>query len=168
MDGANNGRSIWASPSRSRELICFFGIVTQEVFDWTGYLLHLTRNIKQIHLVIFVPHLVRNTTGPCLDFVEVELFFVVPRLADVDVLIWRKPPGTSLVEPSDEHYVAAVDNVCNRMVAVLACLDHLVYIKVFLETMNCLLWPVVPTSINPLLASTILPCAEYLSNNGLC
>lgn len=168
MDGANYGWSIRASPCRPRKFICFLGIVPQEVFDWAGYLLHLVGNIEQIHLVVFISYFIWNTARPRFNLVEVEFFFVVSRLADVNIFVWRKSSGTALVKPRDKHNVAAVNDICNRMVAVLACLHHFAVVKVFFESMDRLLRSVVPTGINPPLALTILPCAEYLSNNGLC
>jgi hypothetical protein len=168
MDGTDYRRSIGASPRRPRKFVCFLGIVSQEVLNWTGYFLHLAGNIKQIHLVVSISYFVRNAACPRFDLVEVEFLFIIPRLADVNVFVWRKSPRAALIKSSNKHNVAAVNDICNRMVAILACLHHLVFVKVFFVSMNCLLWSVVPTGINPLLARTILPCAEYLSNNRLC
>lgn len=168
MDGANYRWSIRASPCRPREFICFLGIVAQEVLDWAGYLLHLVGNIEQIHLIVFIPYFIGNTARPRFNLVEVEFFFVISRLADVNILVWGKSPGTAFIKPCDKHNVAAINDICNRMVAVLACLHHLALVKVFFVSMDRLLRSVVPTGINPLLALTILPCAEYLSNNRLC
>lgn len=168
MDGANYRWSIRASPCRPREFICFLGIVAQEVLNWAGYLLHLVGNIEQIHLIVFIPYFIGNTARPRFNLVEVEFFFVISRLADVNILVWGKSPGTAFIKPCDKHNVAAINDICNRMVAVLACLHHLALVKVFFVSMDRLLRSVVPTGINPLLALTILPCAEYLSNNRLC
>lgn len=168
VNSANNRRGVWTSPRRSRKFVCFLGIVAQEVLDWTGNFLHLAGNIEQVHFVVFISYLVGNAACPCLDLVEEEFLFIVPRLADIDIFVRCESPRTSPVESSDKHNVAAVNDIRNGMIAVLACLDHFMLIKMFFVPMNRLLRSVVPTSIDPLLPGAILPCAEYLSNDGLC
>lgn len=67
------------------------------MLDWAGYLLHLVGNIKQIHLIVFISYFIWNTARPCFDLVEVELFFVIPRLADVDIFVWGEASGRPLL-----------------------------------------------------------------------
>jgi hypothetical protein len=137
------------------------------MLDGTRNLLHLSRCIKQIHLVILLSHFIWHTTSPRLDLVQLELFLVVSSLTYVDLLVCWKSSRTALVVSSEEHDEAAINDFFNLVVTILTSLHNLVFIEVLLETMDSLFWPVIPASINPLLAFSILPCAVDLGNNRL-
>lgn len=166
MHGTNNGRCVCCPPGRFRELIRFLRIRLQEVFDWAGHLLEPPRLIKQLHLVVLLPHFVGHAARPRLDLVELTSRLVVPRLAHVHLLIRRQSTRPSFIEPRNEHDEASVEHLFDLVVAILARLGHLVLEKVLLEPVHRLLGTVVPASVDPSLSSSVLPSSEYLRDNG--
>lgn len=94
------------------------------------------------------------------------LFLIVPRLADVDVLVDGEPPRPAFIVTGEEHDETAIDNLFNGMIAILARLDHFVFIKMAIESMDRLLRPVIPTGVDPFTSFAILPRAIYLCDNG--
>src|SRR6266498_3878461 len=87
MHRTDQWRSILGTPRWLWQIIGLLLLVFQRVFDRTGDLLHLLWSIESIHQVILVSHLIRQTTRPCLDLVELEFLFVVPRFADIHLFI---------------------------------------------------------------------------------
>jgi len=122
------------------------------MLDGTRHLSQVARHIEQVHLIILVAHLVRQAARPSLDLVELELLLVVPRLAHVHGLVCRQPARPPPGKAGDEHDKAAVLDIVDAVVAVLARLDHLVLIKVLVEPVNRLLRAVIPARIYPFLA----------------
>lgn len=93
------------------------------------------------------------------------LFLIVARFADVDFFVGREIPWSSAVVTGEEHDETSVDNFINGMITVLSCLDDLVLVKVTIETVHGLFWPVVPTCIHPFAAFLILPGSVNLRHN---
>lgn len=146
--------------------IIFFCIVSKIVCYRTRHLLHLSRMIEQVHLVIPVSHLVWDAACPSFDFVELELLFIVAGFADIDLLIGRESSRAAFVVTSEEHDEASVYNLINLVVPILSGFDDLVLEEVLLMVMHGLLRMIVPAGIDPFLSLLVLPCAVYLCNNG--
>jgi hypothetical protein len=53
------------------------------------------------------------------------------------------------------------------MVSILASFDNLIIVEMLLEAMNCLLWTIIPTGVDPLLAFRILPRSVDLGDYRL-
>jgi hypothetical protein len=96
------------------------------------------------------------------------LCLVVPAFAYINILVWRKPSWSTFVVTREEHDKAAVDNLIDWVVAVLARLEDFVVEEMSIKPMHCLLRAIVPASIDPFSTIGILPRSIYLSNDGLC
>jgi hypothetical protein len=94
------------------------------------------------------------------------LFFVVPGLAHVELLVLGKASRPTLVEARDKHDKASIKDVFYRMITVLSRLDNLVREEVLLKLVDCLLRAVVPAGINPPLPRAVLPSSEDLRHDG--
>ena len=127
----------------------------QKVFDGTGEFSKVPRLVKQIHLVVFVPHFFRQAAGPGLDFVEAELVLVVSRLTNVYRLVPWQTTGTPPRVACDEHDETAVLNILKHVIAILAGFYHFVFIEMLVKPMNGLLWSIIPASIHPSLPGCI-------------
>jgi hypothetical protein len=136
------------------------------MLNWTGQLLHLEGDCERVHHIILLSHLVGKATSPSFDLVERELFLVISRLANVYLLVRWKVARSSLRVSREEHHKTPVLDLLDAVVTVLARLDNLMLIEVLLEPMDCLLWPIVPAGIHPLLARGILPNTIDLSDDG--
>ncbi len=121
------------------------------MLDRARDLLQFVRNIKQVHLVVLISHLIGDAARPRLDLVELELLLVVPRLAHVHSLIQRQASGPALVVSRDEHDEAAVDHLFDAVVSVLTRLDHLVLEEMLVVPMDRLLRAIVPAGVDPFL-----------------
>jgi hypothetical protein len=53
------------------------------------------------------------------------------------------------------------------MISILTSLDHFVFEKMFLISVDCLLGSIIPTRIDPFLTFRILPSSIDLGNDGL-
>jgi hypothetical protein len=124
--------------------------------------------IKEIHLIVFLADLIRKAARPRLDFVEFVLFLIIARFANINVFIVWKSAGATLIMPCEKHNETPIDYFVNMMVSILACLNNLVLVEMSFKSMHCLLRPIIPASINPLLAVRILPSTVNLSDNRLC
>lgn len=147
--------------------ICLFGIWGQQVSNWGWLLSQLARHVKQIHLVIPLAHLVRQTARPRLDAVECVSVLIVASLAHIDLLVARQSSWPPFVVPCMKHHIAAVDNVIQDMVTILSRLHHFVLIEALRHAMHRLLWSVVPARIDPFLAGLVLPQTVNLRHNRL-
>lgn len=87
MDSSDNWWRVWLSPSWLWQRVVFFGIFPEQMSDGTGNLFHLSRYIEEVHLVVFVPDLVGDTTRPRLDLVQLKLFLIVSRLTDIQLFV---------------------------------------------------------------------------------
>ena len=167
MHRSNQGRCVRAPPSWLRKGIGFFSIGLQQVLNRTGDLSQIPRRIEQVHLVILVAHLVRQAARPSLDLVELELLLIVPGLAHVHRLTHRQPARPASWVAGDEHDETAVLDIVDAVITILARLDHLVFEKVLVKPVDCLLRAIVPARIYPFLACCVRPCLVDLSDNGL-
>lgn len=94
------------------------------------------------------------------------LLFVVPRFANIYFLVVRKTARPAFVVPSDEHDKASINNLVYLMIPILSSFDNFVLIKVTIESVDGLLWTVIPTSVDPFTALRVLPCTVDLSHDG--
>lgn len=155
VNSSDQGRRVETSPCGLWQVVAFFSIRLQKVFDGTGEFPKIPRLVKQIHLVVFVPHFFRQTAGPGLDFVEAELVLVVPRLTHVYCLVSWQSTRPSPRVPCDEHDEAAVLNVLKHVVAILTGFYYFVFIEMLVKPMDGLLWSIIPASIHPSLPGCI-------------
>ena len=95
------------------------------------------------------------------------LLFVVSRFADVDGLVLRESARPSLTKPRYEHNAAPISAFLDSMVAILARLDDFILEEVLFKPVDCLIGPIVPTCVHPLLARIVCPYAVYLGHDGL-
>lgn len=165
MNSSNEGRRIRGSPCRLWHRIRRFRIVSEQVLDGAGHLSQPVGNRIEVHLIIALPNLVRDAAGPRLDLVELVLLFIVPRLADIDLLAHGEATRPSFVEARHEHDEASVQNLIYAMVTVLTRLDNLILEEVFLEAVDGLLGSVIPAGVDPLLPRFVLPSSIYLGDN---
>lgn len=155
------------SPIRLWHHVCLLGILVEQVRNRGRLLLDLARHVKQIHLVVSLPDLVGQAAGPRLDAVEGILVLVVPRLADVHLLARRQASRPAPVVAGVEHDEAAVHDVVDPVVAVLARLHDLVSVEALRHAVDCLLRTVVPARVDPFLSRLVLPESLDLRNYGL-
>jgi hypothetical protein len=167
VDSSDLGRGILRTPLWFGEIVVLFLLIFEHVRDWTWDFLQLPRRIEEVHHVILVSDLIRQAAGPGLDLVQLVVLLVVTRFADVDLLILGKVSRSALVVSCHKHDKAAVDYLINTVIAVLACLDHLVFEEMSVKSMHSLLWTVVPARVHPLPAICVLPCAVDLSHDRL-
>jgi hypothetical protein len=165
MHSSNLWRSIFRSPLRRRNRIILLGALLEQMANRTGELLHLLRLLEEIHFVISLANLIRNTTSPRLDLVELMLLLVVSSLADVDILVGRESSRSTFVVSSNEHDKASIDNLINSMVSILTSFDDFVFQEMTVKSMDGLLGSVVPAGIDPFGAILILPRPENLSHD---
>ena len=81
VDASNNWRSVlvaplWCRNFNVRALFRFF--ILQQMLQRAWNFLDSARRVEEIHLVVFVPHLIRQTASPCFDLVELVFLFIVP------------------------------------------------------------------------------------------
>lgn len=167
MDRPNEGRRIRAPPRRFRQVVRLFGVGLQQMLDGTGNLPHGARHGPEIHLIVLVANLFGQTAGPRLDLVELALLFVVPRLADIHHLVIGQSARAALGVAGNEHHEASVLNFFDPVVAILACLDHLVLVKELVIAMDRLFWAIKPAGVHPLLTRLVRPHAVDLRDYGL-
>lgn len=166
MDRSYLGRSVRRSPNWLRKIVrLLLRILLEEIFDGTGILLHLLGRIEQVHLVVFVPHFIGQTTSPRLDLVELVLLLIVTGLANINLLVCREVSWSAFVVAGEEHDEAAVDNLVDRVITILSSLDNFVIVEMAVKAMDCLLWAIVPASIYPFVPFWALPCPIDLRNN---
>jgi hypothetical protein len=122
------------------------------VLNGARHLSQVPGHIEEVHFVILLANLVRQAACPSLDLVELELLLVVPCLAHVHGLVCWQPTRPAPRISRDEHDKAAVLDVFDAVVAVLTRLDHLVFVEVLVEPMDCLLRAVIPAHVHPFLA----------------
>lgn len=168
MNGANDWRRVWATPSWSRQAVCFFGVIAKEVLNRARNLPQRTCDIVQIHFIVSISDFVGEAACPGLDLIELELFFVVSRLANIDLLLGRETTRSSLVKSSNKHDKASVKNFASLMVPVLTGFDDFVLIELLVEPVDGLLRSIVPASVEPAQAFAILPNSVYLSDSWFC
>ena len=167
MYRTNYGWCIGAAPGRLGKFVCLLCVLTQKVLYWAGNLAHPPRNVKQIHLIISLSHLVGYTAGPCLDLVERKSLLVISRFTNIHGFVRRESTRPAFGEPRDKHDKAVVQNIPDLVISVLPSFDYFVFEEVLFKAMYCLLRAVVPTSVDPFLAFAILPCPIDLRNDGL-
>jgi len=113
------------------------------------------RHVEEVHFVVSLPYFVRQAAGPRLDLVEPEFLLVVPRFAEVNGLVCSQTPWSTLGVAGDEHDKAAIFNLLDAVVSILASFDHLILVKVLIEAMHRLFWSVVPARVHPSLTGSI-------------
>lgn len=165
MDSTNNGRRIFVTPIRLRQRVVFFGIRRKQMSNWGWLLLEFVVHIVHVHLIIFLADLVRQTARPCLDAVESELLFVVPCLTDIDFFVSRKASWAAFVVASVEHDEAAIHNVVGEVISILTGLHNFILVEALRHAMDRLLGTIIPTRVDPLLASLIPPKTVDLRHN---
>lgn len=148
-------RGIRRSPGRLGQRVAWFGIISQQVLDGTGQLLQRSGRIIQVHLIVPVPDFFWQATCPRLDLVQLVLLLVVPRFADIDLLVFGQAARSALVEAGYEHDETPIHHLVDTMIPVLAGFDNLVLVKVLLESMHGLFWAVVPAGIDTGLSSLV-------------
>lgn len=77
MYGTHDRRRIICAPAHFWVFISLHFLFLQHVQKRSRDFLGLFGSVKQIHLVIFVSDLVRQTTSPCFDFVHLMLLLVI-------------------------------------------------------------------------------------------
>lgn len=157
MNSTNNGRRIFVTPVRLRQRVALFGIRRKQMSNWGWLLLEFVVHFEHVHLVVFLADLIRQTARPCLDAVEGEFLFVVPRLTNIDFFVSRKASRAAFVVPSMKHDEAAVHNIVGEMVSILTSLHDFILVEALRHAVDRLLWTVVPARVDPLLASLIPP-----------
>lgn len=164
---AYDGRRIFMTPVWLWQGVGRLRVRCEQVCDRCKVLLHLERPRIQVHLIVFLAHLVRYTASPRLDAVEDMSLFVVTRLANVDLLLWWEASRTALVVTRVEHHEAAIHNVLSRVIAVPASLHHFVLVEALRGSVHRLLRAIVPARIDPLLLCLVLPHSVDLGHYGL-
>lgn len=167
MDGSNDRRRVLRAPGRRRQPVRLGGVLGEEVSDGTRVLRESDGDREEIHLVIRVPDLIRLAARPGLDLVEPLLILIVARLADEDLLVAREGPRPALSEARDVHHEAAVFDLVDGVVPVLAGLDDLVLEEALLDVVHGLLGSEEPAGVEPVGAVSVLPCAVDLRGDGL-
>jgi hypothetical protein len=168
MHSSNEGRRVGCPPSRLREGIIWLRIVPEQMLDGTGELFESSRHIKEIHLVVLLSDLIRQTASPCLDLVEPVLLLIVPRFAHVHLFVLGEAARSAFVVAGNEHDEASVYNFVDSVVSILPSLDYFILEEVLLESMDSLFWTIVPARIDVLLPGLVLPSPVDLSDDGLC
>ena len=138
------------------------------MLDWTWYFLHLSWMGEKVHFIILLPHFIRYTASPCFDLVEFVFLLVVTCLTNVNFFVGWEATRSALVIASEEHHEASINYFIDLVVSVLTSLDNFVLKEVLFVSMNCLLRSIIPASVDPFVAISVLPSAVYLSNYRLC
>ena len=152
------GTPPWLCRGRSR-------VVLQQVQQRTWGFSTFTGLVEQVHLIIFISNLVRQTTCPCLYFVHLVSLLIISRFADIYFLSRTKATRSPSAKASDKHDEAPVNDLVNSMISILTRLDNLFRKKVLFELMDRLLGSVVPASVDPIFAVAVLPGTIDLSND---
>ena len=167
MDSPNDWWCIVCSPGHFGKIISLFCIFLKQVFDWAGNLLDPPRDIEEVHFVVLLPHFVRKATRPGFDLVQLVLLLVVSRFTNINVLLRGQASRSSPIVAGNEHDEAAIHNLFDAMITVLARFDHFVGIEMLLDMMNSLLWAVIPAGIDPFFPFGVLPCTIDLCHDRL-
>lgn len=163
----DDGWRIFVTPIWLWKRVSLLRVVCEQMSDRCRLLGHLERPREQIHLVVFLAHLVRYTASPRLDAVEDVSLLVVARLADVDLLVLGEASGAALVVSCMKHHEAAVHDVFHGVITVTGSLHDFVLVETLRDPVHRLLGAIVPTSVDPLLLCFVLPHAIDLGHNGL-
>lgn len=160
----NDWRCIFSAPSWFRHLIRFL-CVFEQVENRTRDFLDFFNVIEKIHIIVFVSDLIRQTASPSFNFIQLVLFLVVPRVADVYFLVSGEAARAAPAISSGEHDKTAVDDLVDPMVSILSGFDNLVGKEVLLVLVHSLFWSVIPARIYPFLSIGILPGAIDLGDD---
>ena len=85
MHSADLWRRTLSTPRHLRQLICLLLLLFEHIGERRGELFHRTSMVEEVHLIVFISHLVRKAASPSFDGVELMTLLVVSIPADVDL-----------------------------------------------------------------------------------
>lgn len=147
MHCTNLGRRTVYAPHGFGQLFVLFLFVLEQVCDRGWELLHFLGVIEEVHLIVAIPHFIREAACPCFDLVELMSFLIVSGLAYVNLDVGRQAAGSSFEVAGCEHDKTPSFNFVNRMIPISSSLDDFIGKEVFVESVNGLLWSIIPAYV---------------------